>query len=76
MVNGSGKTVVDFYFQAYAFCVHYRKNQSMHQVKGEQKPDASSLFCFCFRYDAVVEAITPLGYLVVFEGWGNKEEVR
>ncbi|KAL2939475.1 Survival of motor neuron-related-splicing factor 30 [Bienertia sinuspersici] len=26
-------------------------------------------------YDAMVEAYTPIGYLVRFEGWGNKEEV-
>ncbi|XP_044491067.1 survival of motor neuron-related-splicing factor 30 [Mangifera indica] len=26
-------------------------------------------------YDATVEAITPNGYYVAFDGWGNKEEV-
>ncbi|XVF86192.1 hypothetical protein PTKIN_Ptkin18bG0020600 [Pterospermum kingtungense] len=26
-------------------------------------------------YDATVEAITPNGYYVCFDGWGNKEEV-
>lgn len=28
-----------------------------------------------FRYDATIEALTPNGYLVSYEGWGNKEEV-
>ncbi|URE40044.1 Survival of motor neuron-related-splicing factor [Musa troglodytarum] len=27
------------------------------------------------RYDATIEAITPNGYYVYYDGWGNKEEV-
>lgn len=26
-------------------------------------------------YEATIEAITPLGYLVTYDGWGNQEEV-
>lgn len=27
------------------------------------------------RYKATVEAVTPGGYFVVYDEWGNKEEV-
>lgn len=27
------------------------------------------------RYDATIEAITPNGYYVTYDSWGNKEEV-
>jgi len=27
------------------------------------------------RYDATVEDLTPNGYYVTFDGWGNREEV-
>ena len=44
-------------------------------------PISSTFFSFqhliswIFRYDATIEAITPNGYYVCFNGWGNKEEV-
>lgn len=28
------------------------------------------------RYKATVEAVTPGGYFVVYDEWGNREEVR
>ena len=28
-----------------------------------------------FRYEATIEAHTPTGYYVYYDGWGNKEEV-
>lgn len=28
-----------------------------------------------FRYDATIEALTPNGYYVSYDEWGNKEEV-
>lgn len=33
------------------------------------------LYDYC-RYDATIEALTPNGYLVAYNGWGNKEEVK
>lgn len=27
------------------------------------------------RYMATIEAITPAGYIVIYDEWGNKEEV-
>lgn len=33
-------------------------------------------FSWICRYDATIEAYTPNGYLVAYNGWGNKEEVR
>lgn len=34
------------------------------------------LISWMFRYDATIEALTPNGYFVSYDEWGNKEEVR
>jgi survival-of-motor-neuron-related-splicing factor 30 len=28
-----------------------------------------------YRYDATIDSLTPNGYYVTYDGWGNKEEV-
>jgi len=33
------------------------------------------LISWMFRYDATIEAYSPNGYFVSYDGWGNKEEV-
>jgi hypothetical protein len=32
------------------------------------------LMLFC-RYTATVKAVTPIGYIVTYDDWGNTEEV-